>query len=478
MQRLLFDVVQSVHRLIDHTLVRAFGSGSSIRLGYLARADELKTRLSQDPMETASRIPDWVLEEMTALGREIDPALNPTDSFLKECQYYEFPVRPAAGLVYEQALQQCRFAYYTHCFAIPWLQRGGADLVTLFHIQTVARRPGARVLVIMTEPGDSPWISRIPSGVDVMSLAGPLSTLTYPDGLLVLARVLVQLRIDVLHIINSRHIWDVIGRYGLAIRQNSRIFGSIYCDDYDRSGVPTGFARDYLGACYKHLTKLFSDNTAFPRLLLNTYGYSPDLFQVLKSPAAFNMPDEPVRAPRGRRVLWAGRLDRQKRPDILLAVASAMPDVEFVVYGQVLLDSDKHLVQQLAGLQNLRMTGPFDGVEALPFAEFSVYLYTSQWDGTPTIVIAAALASIPIVASCVGGVGDIITEHTGFPVKNVEDIAAYVRGIEEALRDPTDAETRAMAARRLIQNEYTLARFEAGLAGCEGYMDHIARDAH
>jgi glycosyltransferase involved in cell wall biosynthesis len=154
-----------------------------------------------------------------------------------------------------------------------------------------------------------------------------------------------------------------------------------------------------------------------------------------------------------------------------------MPDVEFVVYGEVLMASDSRVVQRLAKLRNLRMMGPFNGVEALPFQEFPLFLYTSQWDGTPTIVIAAALASIPIVASCVGGVGDIVSTETGFPVYDVEDIEEYIRSIRQVFADGAVAESRAIAARQLVQTEYTVEGFESGLARCFGYMSSICDHA-
>ena len=177
-----------------------------------------------------------------------------------------------------------------------------------------------------------------------------------------------------------------------------------------------------------------------------------------------------ARRPEGRKVLWAGRLDRQKRPDLLLAVAKALPDVEFHVYGDAVLDYKTGVVGSLQKLKNVRMLGSFDGVESLPFADFPVFLYTSQWDGTPTMVIAAALACIPIVASCVGGVGDIVTEARGYPVADIENVALYVARINEALDNQMNAEAKAAAAREYVKCEHSDAAFACAIAATHGYM--------
>lgn len=302
------------------------------------------------------------------------------------------------------------------------------------------------------------------------------SDISHDDFLLIIVRILVQLRVDVLHIINSRHVWETVSRYGLALNQRTKIFASIYCDDYDRYGQPVGFSRQYLPECYRYLSFVFSDNYAFPDLLHRTYGYPKQLFRILKSPVdSVPVTRSGVRL-KGRRVLWAGRLDRQKRPDLLLGVAQAMPDVHFSVYGASVLDYKLDVVSCLKKLKNVQMLGGFNGVESLPFIDYPVFLYTSQWDGTPTMVIAAALASIPVVASCVGGVGDIITEERGYPVNDIEDISAYISRIEEVFENPALAEKKGLAAQNYVLREHSNDAFEQALFDVPGYMSSSVKN--
>ncbi len=490
-RRSVFMSLRLVHLALDRSLTSIFGS--RFRQSYIRMSYRIKTSLFPEygayipaPSEIGPlpqsvvwmppAIPEWVLEEMKDLARDIDPILYPTDQFLANCRYYSFPVLPRPGKIYRELMQCCRADHYTHCYAIPWLKRGGADLVALKHIEASARTPGCKVLVIMTEPGDSPWLSRIPAGVDVVDASLFVGEISHDELLLILVRIVVQLQIDTLHVINSRHVWEIVCRYGLAVSQRTQIFASIYCDDFDRYGQPVGFARQYLPDCYRRLTRVFTDNNAFPELLRQTYGYSPELFHVLKSPVDASLSVPSVRKPEGRRVLWAGRLDRQKRPDLLLAIAQALTDVEFHVYGDAVLDYKTSVVDSLRQLKNVRMLGGFDGVESLPFGAFSAFLYTSQWDGTPTMVIAAALASIPIVASRVGGVGDIVTEERGYPIADIDNVALYVARINEALGDPVGAESKAARAREYVKSEHSEASFAQAIAAIPGYMPAAAGD--
>ncbi len=476
----VFMVIRFLHRRIDQLINSIFGAG--FRQCYILFCFDVKRKLFPEyiPANTVfpsrvkknnlnvPEIPEWVLAEMKVLGTHVDPALYPNELFLATCQFYSYPVLPKPGKVYAQLIQQCTDDYYTHCFAIPWLKRGGADLVSLKHIEFASKQPNSKVLVLLTEPGESPWLTRIQKDVDVLLVSQYESELTYDEMVIVISRLLIQLRVDTLHIINSRHVWEAINRYGLAIRQKTRIFASLYCDDYDRNGLPVGYARQYLVHCYPHLTKVFSDNSAFPALLMQTYGFNSKLFSIIKSPVSVGTLPKRNKT-WSNKVLWAGRLDRQKRPDLLLRVARSMPDMEFHVYGDSVLNTKTGIIEDLNKLKNVHMHGGFDGVETLPFSDFPVFLYTSQWDGTPTMVIAAALSAIPIVASCVGGVGDIINNETGYPVYNIDEVSDYVKEIRSVFENSGEAQSRANSARELIEKEYTQQKFDSILLNTSGY---------
>lgn len=463
-RELVFKVLRLPHLLIDRKVMPLLSPG--VRKKYILTIHHLKTYLFPPPS-----IPEWALAEMRVLGLAIDPAIYPSDTFIATCKHYIYPVIPKPGYIYQQLIQQCSSEHYAFCFALPWLKHGGADLVSLKHIEVAHKKANGKILVILTEPTDSPWLNRIPEGVDILNVGEFVSEVSHEEMLILLSRLLVQLQIDVLHIINSRHVWEIVCKHGLALRQRTKIFASVYCDDYDKHGSPIGFAGQYLGSCYKHITKVFSDNSVFPELLHKTYGYPLALFKVIKVPApeAFKGGLERPQYS-ARRVLWAGRLDRQKRPDILLAVAKLLPDVSFTVYGAESIDAMRDAVIDLKKLENVKMMGVYNGAGALPFSSHDVFLYTSQWDGMPNMILEAVSAGIPVVASCVGGVSDVVNEKTGFLIRDIEDVSLYVKAIRYALENPSEAERLALAARKYVETEHTPAIFESELFSSEGYL--------
>ncbi|PRM91348.1 hypothetical protein CJ672_09695 [Arcobacter cryaerophilus gv. occultus] len=427
------------------------------------------TRLNLKEESIFPTIPEWVIEEMKILAKTVDPVLYPSKIFLEGYNYYAFPIFPKPGEIYFKILESCTSEHYTHCFALPWLKRGGADYVALLHINLMAKQINSKVLVLLTEPSDSPWLNRIEKNVNIIDISKYICKVSQDDSIFILAKLLIQLKIEVLHIINSRHAWEVIKEYGKAITNHTKIFASLYCDDYDTNGIPVGYARDFLPDCYKYIKKVFVDNNNFPKMLCKEYGYPLELFQVLKSPIE-NVNFSARKKIDYQSVLWAGRLDRQKRPDILLEIVKKMQDIQFNIHGDSLLDSSKYIIEELSKQKNVSMMGVFDGVESLPFHQNSLFLYTSQWDGTPTMIIAAALASIPIVASNVGGIEDILSYNRGHLITDIEDIDSYVINIRRVLDNTELAENCANLAKEYILKEHSLKAFESILLNDDNYM--------
>ena len=71
----------------------------------------------------------------------------------------------------------------------------------------------------------------------------------------------------------------------------------------------------------------------------------------------------------------------------------------------------------------------------------------------PTILIEIAMRGMAVVASQVGGIPELIDEATGWPVRAVEDVDAYVAALRAALAGPVLRIARA----RPVDPEWLLA---------------------
>ena len=136
-------------------------------------------------------------------------------------------------------------------------------------------------------------------------------------------------------------------------------------------------------------------------------------------------------------ITFVGRLTQIKRPDRLLDVAKECKqrglDVRFLVAGEgELFESSKErsLKEQL----NLTFFGWRSDIDQI-FAASDIAILTSDNEGIPLTLIQAAQASLPIVATSVGSISDIvINESTGYLTPT--NPAVMADAIEKLVRDP------------------------------------------
>jgi len=109
------------------------------------------------------------------------------------------------------------------------------------------------------------------------------------------------------------------------------------------------------------------------------------------------------------RVLWLARVTAVKNPQKVVEIAKALPEIEFYLAGGGnLLEKIKILAPS-----NLKVLGWLDAKSILPIA--NIFLSTSENEGMPIALIEAQLASIPVVATNVGSVSEVILHNkSGF----------------------------------------------------------------
>jgi glycosyltransferase involved in cell wall biosynthesis len=167
-------------------------------------------------------------------------------------------------------------------------------------------------------------------------------------------------------------------------------------------------------------------------------------------PAAVTAP--PPLAGRRPQIFWAGRFDRQKRVDIVLALAMRLPEADFRLWGEPVLDAN---VAMSAKPANVSLEGVYGDLGELPFENCDLWLYTSEWDGVPNILIEVAARGVPLVGSLAGGTGEILQEGLSWSVTDIEDIGAYEAGVRVVLADPGGARERAGLLRDRVLSRRT-----------------------
>lgn len=408
-------------------------------------------------------LPEWLAPELTSMAREFDAGLSPSVLFRRGFSTYHPPVdRAYAGEVYFDILRAVRGSVDA-VIVVPWLKPGGADRWAIALARALAVDRSQRVLVLATEPSNSPWSDRLPEGAQFLEIGSFLASLHFDrdDGVEVLSRLLVQLAPSVVHVVGSKHGWSAIRKHGRSIRAGSKIYASLFCDEFDESGVPTGYAESHLLDCSPWLDGVLVDNRRAPVVWQRRHGVPASLFSVVAFPAP--SPGVPViRRSLGQRVLWAGRFDRQKRLDLVAEIAQLTPELHWDVHGSPVVPGHGVSVVALSRLPNVTLHGQFGSFAEIMTGAHGVFVYTSSWDGMPTILLDAAQSQLPIVASSVGGVSDFLGSDVLVDASDgAEGFAKLIRCV---LSDPSLAAELLRAQNRALERR-TWDSFSASIPG-------------
>ena len=158
-----------------------------------------------------------------------------------------------------------------------------------------------------------------------------------------------------------------------------------------------------------------------------------------------------------RLVGWVGRLSDEKGPDVMVRALSHLPaDIGLVMIGDgPARGALTRLATELGVSARITWPGPIPGAGEC-MAAFDVFTLSSRTEGTPMVLFEAMAARVPIVATSVGGVPDVVTSTEAVLVEP-ESPEALARGIETVLSDPTTAALRTSVARRRLDEKYALA---------------------
>lgn len=408
-------------------------------------------------------LPEWLAPELTSMAREFDAGLSPSVLFRRGFSTYHPPVdRAYAGEVYFDILRAVR-GPVDAVIVVPWLKPGGADRWAIALARALAVDRAQRVLVLATEPSNSPWSDRLPQGAQFLEIGSFLASLHFDrdDSVEVLSRLLVQLAPRVVHVVGSKHGWSAIRKHGRSIRAGSRIYASLFCDELDETGVPTGYAESHLLDCSPWLDGVLVDNRRAPVVWQRRHGISASLFSVVEFPAPASVTPL-IRHPLGQRVLWAGRFDRQKRLDLVAEIAKLTPELHWDVHGSSVVPGHGSSLVALSRLPNVTLHGQFDSFAELLTGAHGVFVYTSAWDGMPTILLDAAQSQLPIVASSIGGVSDFLDSDVLVDVS--EGAAGFANLIRLVLSNPSLAAELLRAQNRALERR-TWDSFSGSIPG-------------
>ncbi len=162
---------------------------------------------------------------------------------------------------------------------------------------------------------------------------------------------------------------------------------------------------------------------------------------------------------------WVGRLSAEKHPELLLKALDLLRDLPIctAVLGEGRRRRALERRVQRAGLrERVRWCGVVPVAERL-FPAFDAFVLSSRTEGTPMVLFEAIAAGVPVIATRVGGVPDLVTRREALLVESGDHVA-LADAIRNIYEDRVSAAVRARSAHERVEREFSydawLARYE------------------
>jgi glycosyltransferase involved in cell wall biosynthesis len=150
-------------------------------------------------------------------------------------------------------------------------------------------------------------------------------------------------------------------------------------------------------------------------------------------------------------LLYVGRLSNEKQIDHLKPVLEQLPGVRLAVVGDGPARTD--LERLFAGLPAY-FAGYVKGEElSQAYASADVFVFPSAMETFGLVVVEAMAAGLPVVASRVGGVRDVVVEGVNGYSYNSGDIPALVEGVRRVTQDRAHMAQMGLTARAFAETQ-------------------------
>jgi glycosyltransferase involved in cell wall biosynthesis len=165
---------------------------------------------------------------------------------------------------------------------------------------------------------------------------------------------------------------------------------------------------------------------------------------------------------RPRCITTVACLREEKRIDVLIEAAPAIlakyPDAEFRIVGEgSCRDELVALARHKGVFPRFRFLGHREDVPAV-LAQADIFVLPSRSEAFPNALTEAMAAGVPVVATAVGGIPELVTDGETGRLVPTGDPMALARAVLELLDEPMRAAELGRAGRRRIEETYSFDR--------------------
>jgi len=350
------------------------------------------------------------------------------------------------------------------CFIAGTLGQGGAER-QLYYMTSVLRKRCAHVEVLCLTQGEfwEPRISELGVGVTWVGRRGSKAGR--------LGRIIDLLRGHRPDVIQSQHFYTNLYAAGAARVLGAREVGALRNDGAGEV-TATGML---LGRLSLRIPRLVAANSRAAIETAKKLGVRSDRLRFLANvvdttafkpgPASSNGPT---------RLLAVGRLEPQKRLDRFISILASIKErTSCQIKATIVGDGPERqmLTRQAEELGlvpgTIEFAGAVNNISEV-YMRADVLALTSDWEGTPNAVLEAMAAGLPVVATRVGGVPEVVQAgETGFLVEP-DDTEAFTESLLGLINNPQLRTEMGKRARRYVEANHSPDRLLESLASIYG----------
>jgi L-malate glycosyltransferase len=176
----------------------------------------------------------------------------------------------------------------------------------------------------------------------------------------------------------------------------------------------------------------------------------------------WNTPPRTVEASHKTLITTVGNIRRVKGHDLFIKAAALIvphyPDVQFSIAGEVLEPEYFTELQEL--IQSLSLSNHFHFVGGITdihkyLATANIFVLPSRSEGFSNAIIEAMAASLPVVATNVGGNAEAVADGVSGFIVPTEDPAALSEALMKLLSDPYRAKSMGRAGQAIAADQFT-----------------------
>jgi len=348
------------------------------------------------------------------------------------------------------------------CFLAGTLEHGGAERQLYYMLQALCRS-GVAPRLLCFDRGEF-WEEPI------RSLGVPVTWVGQRQSRLIrLLRVLRELRSDPPALFQSQHYFAnaCVGLASLLLGVNG--VGAIRNEETAErrmNGTLGGWLNLHLPPVIAANSRLAIRQAIGRGIRPSRLFFLPNVVDTERFKPAENSPARPLT------LLAVGRLTKQKRLDrFIAALAHLRRRLGLEVRGWIAgPPQDRRLRAELEaqaaqlGLLpgGLQFMGGVSNMAQL-YQEADVCVLTSDFEGTPNALLEAMASGLPVVATKVGGVPEIVQHGTTGLVVEREDAESLVAALAELVRNASQRTEMGRRAREYVVQNYSLERLPAYL---------------